>query len=100
MNKFIFLSFLRRWRRLAVLRSGPSIWSVWARVTEMSGRPKSRTFSTTKQVKLVGEVAGPGLEGGQVAVLRPHAASAGHVMNAAYACLRELYVLQRTKLEL
>src|SRR5215210_6843622 len=30
-----------------------------------------------------GEVAGPGLEGGQVAVLRLHAESASHVTNAA-----------------
>ena len=33
--------------------------------------------------EVVAEVAGPGLEGGQVAVLRLHAASASHVTNAA-----------------
>src|SRR5215207_9250346 len=43
------------------------------------------------------EVAGPGLEGRQVAVLHLHAASAGHVMNAAYSCLRRVYVRQGTK---
>src|SRR5215212_11023217 len=32
----------------------------------------------------------------QVAVLRPHAASAGHVTKAAYSCVREGYVLQRS----
>src|SRR5215217_2606620 len=44
-----------------------------------------------------GRVAIPGLEGGQVAVLRSHVASAGHVMNAAYSCLRRVYVRQGTK---
>src|SRR5215217_3837179 len=44
-----------------------------------------------------GQVAIPGLEGGQVAVLRSHVASAGHVMNAAYSCLRRVYVRQGTK---
>src|SRR5215211_6456136 len=34
---------------------------------------------------------------GQVAVLRLHAATAGHVTKAAYACLKIVYVLQGTK---
>src|SRR5215208_380809 len=34
---------------------------------------------------------------GWVAVLRPHAASAGHVTSAAYSCLREVYIRQDTK---
>src|SRR5215213_2513876 len=34
---------------------------------------------------------------GQVAVLRLHAAPAGHVTKAAYACLKIVYVLQGTK---
>src|SRR5215213_3153022 len=34
---------------------------------------------------------------GQVAVLRLHAASASHVTDAAYSCLRGVYVLQSTK---
>jgi hypothetical protein len=42
-------------------------------------------------------VADPDLEGGQVAVLRLHTASAGHVTNAAYSCVRGVYVLQNTK---
>jgi hypothetical protein len=33
-------------------------------------------------------VAGPSLEGGQVAVLRLHAASTGHVTSAPYSCER------------
>src|SRR5215217_6828136 len=33
-------------------------------------------------------VARPGLEGGQVAILRLHAASTGHVTSAAYSCVR------------
>jgi hypothetical protein len=37
--------------------------------------------------------ASPGLEGGQVAVLRLHAASTGHVTKAAYSYVREMYVL-------
>jgi hypothetical protein len=41
-------------------------------------------------------VAGPGLEGGQVAVLRPHVASAGHVTRAAYSCFRGMYVRKGT----
>src|SRR5215212_4293355 len=45
------------------------------------------------------EVAGPGLEGRQVAVLRLHAASAGHATKAAYSCLRAVYVRQGTKYE-
>jgi hypothetical protein len=43
------------------------------------------------------EVAGPSLEGGQVAVLRLHVASAGHVTKSAYACVRRVYVRQGTK---
>jgi hypothetical protein len=42
-------------------------------------------------------VAGLGLEGGQVAVLRLHAASTGHVTTGAYSCMREMYRLQSTK---
>jgi hypothetical protein len=44
-----------------------------------------------------GRVAIPGLEGGQVAVLRLHAATTGHVTMAAYSCLRGVYVRQGTK---
>src|SRR5215218_648108 len=44
------------------------------------------------------EVAGPGLGGGQVAILRPHAASTGYATKAAYSCLRRVYVRQGTKL--
>src|SRR5215212_10350200 len=47
--------------------------------------------------QVVGGVATPDLEGGQVAVLRLHAASAGHVTKAAYSCLRGVYVRQGTK---
>src|ERR671913_1987953 len=43
------------------------------------------------------EVATHGLEGGQVAVLCPHAASVGHVTKAAYSCVRRVYVRQGTK---
>ena len=42
-------------------------------------------------------VAGPDLEGGQVAVLRLHMATTGHITNAAYSCMRKGYVLQSTK---
>jgi hypothetical protein len=49
------------------------------------------------QWQVVGRVADPDLEGGQVAVLRLHAASAGHVTKASYSCLRVVYVLQSTK---
>src|SRR5918994_4843798 len=48
---------------------------------------------------VVVEVAGPGLEGEQVAVLRLQAASAGHATKAAYSCLRVVYVPQGTKYE-
>jgi hypothetical protein len=48
---------------------------------------------------VVVEVAGPGLEGEQVAVLRLHAASAGHATKAAYSCGRQVYVPQGTKYE-
>jgi hypothetical protein len=34
------------------------------------------------------------LEGGQVAVLHPHAASASHATKTPYSCLRAMYVLQ------
>src|SRR5829696_1463595 len=44
-----------------------------------------------------GKVASPSLGGGQVAVLRPHAASAGHVTKPAYSCLRGVYVRHGTK---
>jgi hypothetical protein len=47
--------------------------------------------------QVVSWAASPGLEGGQVAVLRLHAASASHVTYAAYACLRGVYVLHGTK---
>ena len=43
------------------------------------------------------EVAVPGLEGRQVAVLHLHAASAGHVTSAAYYCVKEVSVRQGTK---
>src|SRR5215204_2387557 len=46
---------------------------------------------------VVGGVASPDLGGGQVAVLRLHAAPVGHATNAAYSCLRAVYVLQGTK---
>jgi hypothetical protein len=42
-------------------------------------------------------VAGPSLEGGQVAVLRLHAATTGHVTKAPYSFLRGVYVRQGTK---
>src|SRR5215217_4631478 len=42
------------------------------------------------------KVAVPGL-GGRVAVLRLHAACAGHVTKAPYSCLRRVYVLHGTK---
>jgi hypothetical protein len=45
-------------------------------------------FSPWWQVESEFQVAGPGLEGGQVAVLRLHVASSYHVMNAAYSCKR------------
>src|SRR5215204_6152499 len=44
-----------------------------------------------------GKVASPSLEGGQVAVLRLHAASAGHVTKPAYSCVRGMYVRCGTK---
>src|SRR5829696_135909 len=44
-----------------------------------------------------GKVASPSLEGGQVAVLRLHAASTGHVTKAAYSCVRGMYVRCDTK---
>jgi hypothetical protein len=36
----------------------------------------------------------------QVAVLCLHAASAGHATKAAYSCVRQVYMLQSTKLAL
>src|SRR5215210_7162433 len=47
--------------------------------------------------QVVGGVATPDLEGGQVAVLRLHAASAGHATKVAYSCLRGMYVRYSTK---
>src|SRR5215211_1537557 len=47
--------------------------------------------------RMVGEVAGPHLEGEQVAVLCLHAASAGHVTKSAYSCVRRMYVRHGTK---
>src|SRR5215208_7535918 len=44
-----------------------------------------------------GKVASPSLEGGQVAVLRLHAASTGHVTKPAYSCVRGMYVRWGTK---
>src|SRR5215212_9686893 len=44
-----------------------------------------------------GKVASPSLEGGQVAVLRLHAASTGHVTKPAYSCVRGMYVRCGTK---
>src|SRR5215217_2439605 len=46
---------------------------------------------------LEGWGAAPSLVGRQVAVLRLHAASAGHVTTAAYSCMKEMYMLHRTK---
>jgi hypothetical protein len=43
------------------------------------------------------QVADPCLEGGQVAILRPHVASSCHVTKAAYSCLRGVYVRWGTK---
>ena len=40
------------------------------------------------QVESAFRVAGPGLEGGQVAVLRSYVASSLHVVNATYSCER------------
>src|SRR5215210_1468610 len=47
--------------------------------------------------QVVGGVASPDLEGGQVAVLRLHAASVSHVTKVAYSRLGEMYVLYGTK---
>src|SRR5215208_530817 len=47
--------------------------------------------------QVVGGVATPDLEGGQVAVLRLPAASAGHATKVAYSCLRGMYVRYSTK---
>src|SRR5215216_6188817 len=44
-----------------------------------------------------GKVSSPSLEGGQVAVLRLHAASTGHVTKPAYSCVRGMYVRCGTK---
>src|SRR5215216_1262788 len=46
---------------------------------------------------LVGWGAAPSLVGRQVAVLRLHAASAGHVTSAAYSCVKGIYVRYDTK---
>src|SRR5215208_2414176 len=49
---------------------------------------------------VIGRVADPDLGGGQVAVLRLHAASAGHVTDAAYSCLREcMCAMEQSALE-
>ena len=48
----------------------------------------SSFLSVWWQGESVFRVAGPSLEGGQVAVLRLHAASTGHVTAAAYSCER------------
>jgi hypothetical protein len=54
-----------------------------------------RGVRATRQV--VSWVAGPGIEGGQVAVLRLHVASAGHATRVAYTCERGVYVRYGTK---
>src|ERR671921_2907145 len=56
-----------------------------------------RDVPTKRQV--VGRVASPDLGGGQVAVLRLHAVSAGRVTKAAYSCLSGMYVRHGTKYE-
>jgi hypothetical protein len=48
---------------------------------------KLRGGAPTKR-QVVGSVASPNLEGGQVAILRLHAASAGHATDASYSCER------------
>src|SRR5215210_9448914 len=55
------------------------------------------SLSGGRERECVVRVAGPSLEGGQVAVLRLHAASTGHVTKAAYSYVRAVYVLQGTK---
>jgi hypothetical protein len=45
-----------------------------------------------------GRVAIPDLEGGQVAVLRLHVASASHVTTVSYSCVKGMYVRWATKL--
>ena len=45
-------------------------------------------------------MADPHLGGGQVAVLRLHAASAGHATDASYSCLMRVYVRYGTKVRL
>src|ERR687898_3361447 len=57
---------------------------------------KLRGGAPTKR-QVVGRVASPHLEGVQVAVLRLHAASVGHVTKPAYSCVRGVYVRQGTK---
>src|SRR5215204_7049624 len=47
--------------------------------------------------QVAGGVASPGLRGGQVAVLRLHVASAGHVTRSPYSCLRRMHMRQGTK---
>src|SRR5215207_5909080 len=60
---------------------------------------KLRGGAPTKR-QVVGRVASPHLEGGQVAVLCLHASSAGHVTKAAYTCVRQGYVRYGTKVRL
>src|SRR5215207_6261330 len=56
---------------------------------------KLRGGAPTKR-QVVGRVASPDLGGGQVAVLRLHAVSAGRVTKAPYSWMRNKYVLQRS----
>jgi hypothetical protein len=56
-------------------------------------------FSSWRQVESELWVAGPGLEGGQLAVLRFTRRLQYHATIAAYSCVREMYVLQSTKSE-
>src|SRR5919107_318103 len=63
----------------------------------MSPLPPITTIFMMSLLFYVGswKVAVPGL-GARVAVLRLHAACAGHVTKAAYSCLRGVYVLHGT----
>src|SRR5215216_354770 len=74
---------------MAVFSSASFLFPLVNTVTSPSARPwKGRGWV---------EVAVPGLEGRQVAVLRLHVASVSHVTKSAYSCLREMYVRHGTK---
>src|SRR5215212_1689738 len=82
-----------RTEKMAALLVSVSFVNI-ARIHPLLAEEPVRRSYLERQV--VGRVASPDL-GGQVAVLRLHAPSAGHTTRVAYSCVKGVYVRHGTK---